>query len=153
MEVKFLPSKTRVPPIKQQVIPRSKLPGALIATRRVSSLLKSLPREIKPTFWVDSTTILCWILHDKPWKHYVQSRVQEIPEIVPQATWKHCSGDKNPAELPSRGLTGKKRLENSFWWSGPEFLRNPDSDCPKAARAQTDDKQAMAELVKCPPQM
>ena len=42
-------------------------------------------------------------------------------------------------------------MENSFWWSGPEFLRNPESDWPKAPQEQTDDKQAMAELVKCPP--
>ena len=78
VEVKFLPSKTRVLPIKQQVIPRSKLPGALIATRRVSSLLKSLPREIKPTFWVDSTTILCWNLHTSSKREFIPASVSSI---------------------------------------------------------------------------
>ena len=151
VEVKLLSEKTRVAPIKQQTISRLELLGALIVARLVSSLLKSLPREIKPTFWVDSTTVLSWVLHDKPWKQYVRSRVQEIREIVPQATWKHCPGDKNPADLPSRGLAGKELVENSFWWSGPEFLRNSESDWPKAPQEQTDDKRAMAELVKCPP--
>ena len=100
MEVRLLSSKARVAPIKQQTIPRLELLGAMISARLVSTLLKSLPCEIKPTFWVDSTAALCWIRHDKPWKQYIQSRVQEIRKIVPEASWKHCSGDKNPADLP-----------------------------------------------------
>ena len=76
---------------------------------------------------MDSTAALCWIRHDKPWNQYIQSRVQEIRKIVPEASWKHCSGDKNPADLPSRGITAKELVENSLWWGGPQFLRNPEN--------------------------
>ena len=86
VEVRLLSSKTRVAPIKQQTIPRLELLCALISARLVSTLLKSLPREIKPTFWVDSTAALCCIRHDKPWKQYIQSRVQEIRKTVPEAS-------------------------------------------------------------------
>ena len=151
VEVRLLSSKTRVAPIKQQTIPRLELLGALISARLVSTLLKSLPRKIKPTFWVDSTAALCWIRHEKPWKQYTQSRVQVIRKIVPEASWKHCSGDKNPADLPSRGITAKELEENSLWWGCPQFLRNPENHWPNTSQGQTDDEQAMAELGKCSP--
>ena len=150
VDVKLVSSKTRVAPMKQQTIPRLELLGALISARLVSSLMKSLPQEIEPTFWVDSTTVLYWVQHEKPWKQYVQNRVQEIRKIVPQATWKHCPGDKNPADLPSRGLTGKELVESSMWWCGPDFLMNPENEWPKASPSQTSDEQAMVEMVKCP---
>ena len=86
VEVRLLSSKTRVAPIKQQTITRLELLGALISARLVSTLLTSFPREIKPTFWVDSIATLCWIRHYKPWKQYIQSPVQEIRKIVHEAS-------------------------------------------------------------------
>ena len=121
-EVRLLSSKTRVAPIKQQTIPRLGLLGALISARLVITLLKSFPCKIEPTFWADSTAAFCWIRHDKPWKQYIQSRIQEIRKIVPEAPWKHCSADKDPADLPSRGITAKELVEDSLWWGGPKFL-------------------------------
>ena len=115
VEVKLLSSKTRVAPIKQQTIPRLELLGATITARLVSNLLKSLPCKLKPTFWVDSTTVLCWIRQEKPWKQYIQSRVHEIRQNAPEATWNYCRGAQNPADLPSRGLSGKELMESSLW--------------------------------------
>ena len=77
--------------------------------------------------------------------------MQEICKIVPEASWKQCSGDKNPADLPSRGLTAKELVENSLWLGGPQFLRNPENHRPNTPQGQTDDEQAMAELGKCSP--
>ncbi|KAL9963136.1 hypothetical protein ACROYT_G032311 [Oculina patagonica] len=151
VEVKLLSSKTRVAPIKQQTIPRLELLGATISARLVSNLLKSLPCEIKPTFWVDSTTVLYWIKQEKPWKQYVQNRVQEIRQSVPEASWNYCPGLLNPADLPSRGLSGEELVESSLWWNGPEFLKNPDSDWPKSPEMKAGNEEAMIELVKCPP--
>ena len=77
--------------------------------------------------------------------------MQVIRKIVPEASCKHCSGDKNPADLPSRGITAKELVENSLWWGGPQFLRNPENHWPNTSQGQTDDEQAMAELGKCSP--
>ena len=112
-------------PIKQQTIPRRELLGATIAARLVNTLLKLLPREIKPTFWVGSTTVLCWIKQEKPWKQYVQSRVHNTRQNVPETAWNYCPSAQNLADLPSRGLFGKERKESSFWWKGPEYLKKP----------------------------
>ena len=150
VEVKLLSSKTRVARIKQQTIPRLELLGATISAKLVSNLLKALPREIKPIFWVDSRTVLYWIKQEKPWKQYVQNRVQEICQIVPEAAWNFCPGPKNPADIASRGLSGKELVENSLWWNGPDFLKNADN-WPKLPPVKVDNEEAITELVKCPP--
>ena len=137
VEVKLLSSKTRVAPIKQQTIPRLELLGATISARLVSNLLKSLPCEIKPTFWVDSTTVLYWIKQEKPWKQYVQNRVQEIRQSVPEAAWNYCPGTQNPADLPSRGLSGKELVESSLWWNGPEFFEESRQQLAEVARSES----------------
>ena len=48
------------------------------------------------------------------------------------------------------GLPGQERLENSLWWNGPEFLKNPDSTRAKSPQVQTGNEEAMIKLVKCP---
>lgn len=57
---------------------------------------------------------------------------------------------KNPADLPSRGLSGEELVKNSLWWNGPEFLRNPDSEWPKSTQVKADNEEAMTELVRGP---
>ena len=150
VEVQLLCSKTRVAPSKQQTIPRLELLGATISARLVCNLLKSLPYKIKPTFRVDSTTAICWIQQEKPWKQYVQNRIQEIRQSVPEATWNYCPGDKNPADLPSRVLSEEELVKNSLWWNGPKFLRNPEGNCPKSTQVKADNQEAMTELVRGP---
>ena len=36
----------------------------------------------------------------------------------------------------------KVTLENSFWWNGPQFLRNLEDHWPKTTQVQTEDEQA-----------
>ena len=31
----------------------------------------------------------------------------------------------NPADIPSRGWSGKDLVENELWWSGASFLKQP----------------------------
>lgn len=109
IETCVVASKTRVAPVKTQTIPRLELLGALISARLVNSISRALPidDEVEVTFWTDSTTALQWIRHDKPWKQYVQQRVQEIRQLTSRKGWRHCPGNENPADLPSRGLSAK----------------------------------------------
>ena len=80
IEIRLVASKTRVAPIKRQTIPRLELLGAVISARLFNSISNSLPIDDKIEKFVstDSTTTLQWIQNDKPWKQYVQQRVQEI---------------------------------------------------------------------------
>ena len=115
VEVKFVASKTKVAPIKRQSIPRQELTGAVILSRLVDAILKALDKEIEVFYWSDSMTVLYWILNHKPWKQYVQHRVQEIRRLSNHGTWRFCPGISNPADLPSRGMACNVLATSSMW--------------------------------------
>ena len=123
-------SKTRVSPVKKQSIHRLELIGSLILARLVDAILTSCSQRIEVVYWVDLMSVLFWINNEKPWKQYVTSRVSEIRWLTSREQWRHCPGLLNPADLPSRGLTGDKLLKSVLWWEGPAFLQLPKSEWP-----------------------
>ena len=83
VQVKFVSSKSKVAPIKQESIPRLELLGACLMAKLVNNirdiLQDELPGKIVQTFyWVDSMSALCWIKNVKPWTQYIRHRVSEI---------------------------------------------------------------------------
>ena len=111
VETNLIASKTRVAPIKKQSTPRLELLGALILARLVDSILKSLTSlKTAPsvTLWTDSFTTLCWKNNDKVWKQFIQQRVKEIRKLTRTHEWRHCAGQLNPADLPSRGTSWRR---------------------------------------------
>ena len=78
--------------------------------------------------WMDSLVALFWISSpDRPWKVFVSNRTRKIAEITDEVGihWKYCSSEDNLADLGSRGATIDK-LEKGGWFSGPEWLIDPD---------------------------
>lgn len=151
--VSLVCSKTRVSPVKEQTIPRLELLGACILTRLMNTVQKSLPEEIEKFYWTDSKTTLCWITNDKPWKQYVTHRVAEIRNLTAKEEWRHCPGSLNPADLPSRGITGHDLVNSSTWWNGPQFLQLPETEWPRDQSTTETNDVAMTELVKNAPQV
>ena len=132
---KFIAAKTRVSPLKEQMIPRLELLSALLLSRLLTSVTQSLECELKLSqarCFTDSTVALCWIKGtDKSWKPFVQNRVDEIRKLTPPESSKHCSGKGNPADLPSRGLASLELSMSVLWRDGPDWLRDgvsTDSD-------------------------
>ena len=152
VETNIIASKTRVAPIRKQSIPRLELLGAVILARLVSSISKVIwSRLVNPkTFlWTDSFTVLCWIQNDKPWKQYIQRRVDEIRKLVGADKWKFCPGQYNIADLPSRGCSGAELVNNEEWFHGPKFLKLNEEHWPKPPRCSgVETDVAMKETVK-----
>lgn len=151
IEVNLVSSKTRVAPLKRQSIPRLELLGANVLARLVNSVLKaisSIVNKPKAFLWTDSYTTLCWIKNNKIWKQYIQRRVKEIRQLTGEDQWNFCPGERNAADLPSRGCSGS----NEKWFHGPEFLKHPPNQWPKSPH-QTSlvNEIALAEAVKVPP--
>ena len=130
--VRLVASKSRVAPIKKPTIPRLELLGALILAGLVKKL-KSNNIDYPTVLWTDSSTVLCWIKNEKGrlWKQYVAQRVEELCSLTPKDSWKHCPGELNPADLPSRGLTARQLSNSSKWWNGPTFLYCPAEHWPE----------------------
>jgi len=130
VQVELVASKTKVAPLKKQSIPRLELLAATILARLMNTVQTSLPSEIKNFYWTDSTNALCWITNNKPWKQYVQHRVQEIRQQSPKKR-RYFPGPETPADLPSRGLNGNDLVNCKLWCNGPEFLRKPECEWPE----------------------
>ena len=120
IETRLVAAKTCVAPIKTQTIPRLELLSAVISARLSKSIARCLPfhKSIECTYWTDSTTTLQWIQNDKPWRQYVQQRVEEIRQLTPRQRWRHCLGNENPADLPSCGLSAEELIDNKLWREG-----------------------------------
>ena len=78
-------------------------------------------------YWTDSNIVLGYIANESRWlKVFVGNRVQQIRNVSEPPQWHHISGEKNPADLASRGMTCAKLVKSDKWFAGPDFLRQQD---------------------------
>ena len=66
------------------------------------------------------------------WKQFVSNRVTEIQSLTSPASWYHCAGVDNPADLTTRGVSAEELLGSDLWLSGPRWLSSPTGQ-PTAA--------------------
>lgn len=129
---RFVASKTRVAPTNTPTIPRLELIGALLLSRLIATVTRSLSEVISlqdPVCYTDSKITLYWIYGlDRDWKPFIQNRVEEIRKLVPPSRWKHCAGADNPSDIPSRGISMMELQGNDIWFQGPDWLTNSDTE-------------------------
>ncbi|XP_033111447.1 uncharacterized protein LOC117112469 [Anneissia japonica] len=75
-------------------------------------------------YYSDSRLVLGYISNQtRRFYVYVSNKVERILNTTQSVQWRYIQSDKNPADLPSRGITSSG-LASSEWLKGPEFLRN-----------------------------
>ena len=118
--------KARVTPSKVVTIPRLELTAALVSVKVSNMLRTEMKYEENEVFWTDSQIVLGYINNDAKRFHiFVANRVQQIKESSKPEQWKYVNTVDNPADHASRGLTAQE-LVNSNWFTGPDFLWNPN---------------------------
>ena len=127
----FVVAKTCVSPLKVQTIPRLELLSSLLLARLMKNVMGSLATRLTleaPRCFTDSQVALFWIKGTaRDWKPFVQNRVNEIRQLVPEDCWNHCSGKNNPADIPSHGLSSLELSTSELWRCGPNWLQeDPD---------------------------
>ena len=73
-----------------------------------------------------------------------------IRKLTDIEKWRFCPGNMNPADIPSRGCSGKDLVESELWWSGPTFLRGPSNLSPETPSTSAPNTTS-EELVKHTP--
>jgi hypothetical protein len=87
---------------------------------------------------MDLFTVLCWIQNDKPWKQYIQRRVDEIQKLIGEDKWMFCPGE-----------FGAALIKNDEWFHGPKFLKLSEENWPKPPRCNGAESEiALSETVK-----
>ena len=96
---------------------------------------------------------LAWIKNYRPWKMFVRNQVNQIRKLTSVECWQHCLGDVNPADLPTRGISGVDFINDELWWEGPAFLKQeapmrPASDISSNEIDCETDEVVKRELAK-----
>ena len=112
----FVMAKARVAPIKQITLPQLELMAMTLASRISSFIVSELTNVeiISVNIYSDSLVALCWLRSNGKLKQFVKSRVNEIKVKAPNANFFHIEGNRNLADLVTRGIK-LDELKDSNW--------------------------------------
>jgi len=119
----FVMAKARVAPMKGHILPRLELMAVLTSSRLCKFISMSLDHlRFNIIMWSDSQIALCWLSSKKKLKPFVTNRVNEIQELLPNATWKYIPTHDNPADLVTRGISFDSLNDSQLWRCHPTWL-------------------------------
>ncbi|XP_062704364.1 uncharacterized protein LOC134286719 [Aedes albopictus] len=131
IKVALLLSKSRIAPLKTQTIPRLELRAATLAAEMFSQVTEAIDTAFDVFFWTDSEIVLRWCAATpSTWTTFVANRVAKIQRLTENCCWSHVPGEKNPADLISRGIPPEEILDNRLWWD-VEWLHTTMEHWPK----------------------
>lgn len=125
---------------------------AVVLAVRMNGVLKAeLQLNLENSvFWTDSTSTLKYIQNkNKKFKTFVANRVNTNREMTNIKQWRHINTKQNPADCASHGLKASTLLNSHTWLTGPEFLKDNESEWPRSDSVlQTCDEDDDAEVRK-----
>ena len=125
-------AKTRVAPSVSTSIRQLESMAAVVGVRLTTRISKVLDIPMsKSTFWSDSTNVLWWVRgRRRHFRSFVSNRVGEIQSHTNPDQWRHIPTKLNPADFLSRGIKATELGRRGTWWTGPDFLGEPEETWP-----------------------
>ena len=131
INVRLAFAKNRIAPLSSQTLPRLELLGAALLSRvsgKVLDVYKNL-KFSKVAYYTDSRNVLHWIQSDnRNWTPFVLNRVLEIHKLTRAKAWRYVRSERNPADVPTRPISGQDLAANKMWLHGPTFLHDGTID-------------------------
>ena len=121
----ILQGKSRLAPLKKFTIPRLELSAATVSVRSDKAIKRELelPLTEPSVFWTDSTSVLRYVNNeDKRFHTFLANRIAIIRDGSDPNQWRYVSGESNPGDDLSRGLSAEILLDRERWIKGAEFL-------------------------------
>ena len=116
---------------KSETISRLELEGAVMGVELARSICKAMRWDMSSVlYYTDSTTVLWWLRTHKELDVFVGNRVCRILDHSGASQWFHVNTKSNPADLPTRGLSGRLLAKSALWWEGPSFFSRPRGSWP-----------------------
>ena len=120
----------------------------------MARLITTVKASFDPVFnvkimrcWTDSITALYWIRgKEREWKLFVENRVMEIRKLISKDLWRHCPGEQNPADLPTRTSHPAKLEQNINWFHGPAWLSMERASWPSHQNNVEPSEDCLAEI-------
>ena len=121
----ILQGKSWLAPLKKFTIPRLELSAATVSMQSDKAIKRELelPLTEPSVFWTDSTSVLRYVNNeDKGFHTFLANRIAIIRDGSDPNQWRYVSGESNPGDDLSRGLSAEILLDRERWIKGAQFL-------------------------------